>query len=208
MQYILRIILDTLFPPTPHGRLLSKTTEQLFVQLYSEERAHDTVTLSHYHTPYIQAAIAACKFENNHQAARLLSTLLPIWLHTHPTVGVTVLLPIPLSRQRTTERGFNQVERVLNNCPVPDSCHITIKWLERSVDTKRQTSQNRTDRLINMNNAFVVTRAIQQVDWSNITRVIICDDVVTTGATLRAAKSALRPHLPAHVTLITLAWAH
>lgn len=208
MQHILRIILDTLFPPTPHGRLLSKTTEELFTQLYSEERAYGTVTLSHYHAPHIQAAIAACKFENNHQAARLLSTLLPIWLQAHPSTGVTVLLPIPLSRKRTTERGFNQVERVLHNCHLVDNCRLETTWLERCIDTKRQTSQNRTDRLVNMNNAFAVTRAVQHVDWNNITRVIICDDVVTTGATLSAARSALGPHLPTHVTLITLAWAH
>ncbi len=208
MRSWLRIIIDSIFPPTKHGALLAPLTPEQFVRHYSTLPVRDVITLSRYHAPVIQAAIAACKFEKNLQAAKLLATLLATWLTEHPTPGTTILIPLPLSRARQKERGFNQVERVLRYLPNDTSHRIETHWLLRSRDTVRQTSLGRTARLKNMAHAFTTPHTLSLVEWSDISRVIICDDVLTTGATLTAAREALLQHIPKHIELVCIAWAH
>ena len=207
MNNILRIIIDTVFPPTAHTAKLSRTTPDIFLRHYHEQKVGEVTALSHYHVPVIQAAIAAGKFENNRYATRLLSYLLSTWLNKNIVSRKTILIPLPLSRTRQNERGFNQVERVVTHAKA-ESILMKTNWLTRVVDTTRQTSLDRTERLKNMTGAFTITGAIQQTDWSTISRVVICDDVITTGASLAAAKASLLPHIPSHIELVCLAWAH
>ncbi len=208
MLYTLRILLDTLFPPTAHGIRLRTITPEIFVRYYSECTVDTVTALSTYHIPAVQAAVAACKFEQSLHAPMLLASLMNEWLSRHPTTGRTVIIPIPLSRARQSERGFNQVERVLTYLPKTPIRGIETRWLKRPLNTARQTSLDRVERQKNMTHAFAVTGQVARIDWSAITRVIITDDVLTTGATLNAARATLAPHLPAHVELICLAWAH
>jgi predicted amidophosphoribosyltransferase len=122
--------------------------------------------------------------------------------------GKTVLIPIPLSETRERERGFNQVTRVLEHASILPQHKLKKNWLERQIDTTRQTSLGRQARLKNMQGAFAVSPQLRQVEWIDISRIIICDDVMTTGATLEAARTVLREAVPKHVTIICLAWAH
>lgn len=208
MRRLLRIIVDALFPQTIHGTLLASVTPEQFSRHYSPLPVHGIITLSRYQTPVIQAAVAACKFENNIRAAKLLAALPNQWITERPVPGTTILVPIPLSRERQKERGFNQVERVLTGMPKHTSLLIKRNWLIRTINTDRQTSLDRTKRLRNMSGAFAPNPSLANVAWSNISRVIICDDVLTTGATLTAAKAALLPHIPEHVSVVCLTWAH
>jgi predicted amidophosphoribosyltransferase len=208
MKQLLRIILDAVFPPTVHELCLRQYAPAAFSQLYRPTIIGTHTALSQYEHRSVQAAVAACKFENNHYAAKLLSTLLATWLSLHTRTGTTLIIPLPLSSARKKERGFNQVERVLTYLPVNQNHCIATRFLARTHDTTRQTSLNRIERQQNMQGAFAATSAALNNSWDHITRVIICDDVLTTGATLTAARVALAPHLPRHIELVTLAWAH
>jgi ComF family protein len=209
MKYLLRIILDTLFPPTPHGTRLMHTSPEIFITLLHPTKINTHIALSLYEIADINAAVAACKFERNVVAAQLLATLFSVWLTQHRKPGTTLLVPIPLSHTRKRERGFNQVTRVLSFLPQNDTIEIAPQLLIRKRHTERQTSLNRKERLQNMQQVFYAQpRQLALIKWQNVTRVIICDDVLTTGATLTAATTALKPHIPPHVEVITLAWAH
>ncbi len=209
MNDLLRIVLDTLFPPTQHEKRIRTLSTETFARLLRPTTIDRHIALSLYDIADVQAAVAACKFEKNIQAAKLLAALCDSWLEQNKQAGVTVLIPIPLSYKRRKERGFNQVERVLNNLPHHPSILIAPHLLKRVRDTKRQTSLGRTERISNLTGVFATQpQQLALIDWSSVTRVIICDDVLTTGATLTAARSALAPHLPSNITLVTLAWAH
>lgn len=204
----LRIVIDIVFPPTEHGKLLRDYNQERFTELLYPQPVGQNIALAKYSMPVIQAAIAACKFERNHYAAVLLAHILERWLQSNQTSGNTLLIPIPLSLQRQKERGFNQVTRVLSYLPRTKQSKIEKRLLIRTVDTDRQTSLGRALRLTNISGAFTITPNTLTYDWTGISRVIICDDVVTTGTTLAVARETLAPHLPPHVELVTLAWAH
>lgn len=204
----LRIVLDSIFPPTVHGVILRDYTRERFAGHLKPVPIHECIALANYFSPAVQSAVAACKFEKSLHAATLLSVLLEAWLKANPIDGVTLLIPIPLSSEREKERGFNQVTRVLEYLPSIPSIKIERRLLRRLVHTSRQTSLGRYERLKNVKDAFIIDSLIAEYDWSKITRVIICDDVTTTGATLEAARVKIAPLLPLHINLQLIAWAH
>lgn len=204
----LRIVLDIVFPPTTHGRLLRDYSPDRFAQHLKPQPVGTVIALAKYSVPVVQAAVAACKFEQSRYAAVLMSKLFLTWLKLNQVPGITLLIAIPLSTQRQKERGFNQITRVLEYLPHMKNMNIKSQLLVRIVDTVRQTSLGRRERLTNTIGAFTAIQTITHYDWTNVTRVILCDDVVTTGATLEAARAVLAPHLPAHIELLLVAWTH
>lgn len=207
MIHSVLVLLDTLFPPTKHGLALQSCTPEKFITLCQPTKLGRNIYLTNYHQPYIQAAVAAAKFEHSFKASNLLRTLVTTWLGTLPPVP-TLLIPIPLSSLRERERGYNQITRVINTIKLQTyPIKTTSKILVRNTHTKPQTSLGRTDRLQNMRGVFVVnTRHLPLL--KNYKRIIICDDVTTTGATLDAARATLAPHIPADTELLCVAWAH
>ena len=77
----------------------------------------------------------------------------------------------------------------------------------RSKDTTPQTSLTKAERLTNMTDAFAVVNAQKLASIKKCT-VVLIDDVITTGSTLKVARAALAPLLPPDTKLITLALAH
>ncbi len=99
--------------------------------------------------------------------------------------------PIPLSRKKFRERGFNQAFILTKffmtylNLPIAD-------FLLRVKDTDPQSVQkNKRDRSINLRNAFVIN---QKTNFGliNNARIILVDDVITSGSTIREAAKVLR----------------
>ncbi len=194
---------DLIAPPHPAVAQIRMETPETFVRYLDPELVGDTVALAHLIVPKVHAAITANKFCDYEPAAKLLSALVQTWLATLPPLP-TILVPIPLGPQRHKDRGYNQVTRILS-CVTHDT--TTVKpLLIRPHDTTPQTELGRTARLINLKSAFVVGDRLP-ADLAG-TRVIICDDVVTTGATLEAARVALAPHLLPDTELVLVALAH
>lgn len=207
MLYPVQKIFDLVFPPTEHELLLRGVTPIRFNSWYRPNARADITYLTEYKLPEVQAAIAACKFEHSYHAAKLLSSL----VHTHLCMLIpkhTLVIPIPLSVKRQRERQFNQVERVLKLVDtLPYSYTVCTSLLTRVRHTQPQTSLARADRLQNLNGAFAV-KPHNLFYLEGIERIILCDDVLTTGTTLTAAKSALQEHVPSTIEIICLAWAH
>ena len=110
-----------------------------------------------------------------------------------------ILIPIPLSRKRYRERGFNQAELICQEI-------IKISYLRHSVNMKLKNNilikpkdtlhqahiKDRSTRLKNMTGTFAIKDEARSTDLIKGKNVILIDDITTTGATLSEARKVLR----------------
>lgn len=102
------------------------------------------------------------------------------------TSSETLVVPIPIHSARRRERGYNQAELIA--CGVADACGLPmVDVLRRTRYTGTQTALSEQQRLVNLTNAFIVHRPAMMRN----TRILLVDDVLTTGATLNTAAEAL-----------------
>lgn len=192
--------IDVLFPPTGESLLVRKMSLAEIQNLIQMKRTADGYAFSPYADERVQALIHEAKFQRNKKAFTLLNALLKRGLET-AGLKADIIIPIPLSLHRLRERGYNQVQEILNSAHEPTLIPVVAGALARARDTQPQTELLRTERLSNLDGAFKVVRP-GEVKGK---RVLLVDDVMTTGATLRAARSALMEASPASVTCIALA---
>jgi ComF family protein len=198
--------LDFLFPPRSDEVILRGVSDDDFLaqvapRLVPETR-QETVTLLPFNSASVRAAIHEAKYRGSERAFRLLSSALAEYLHdADGGFGKSILVPVPLGKERRRERGFNQVEEIARRVAKELGITIDTALLERVRKTASQVSLPRRAREENMRGAF---RAAHPANPSYT--YIVLDDVITTGATLQAAIDALRAAGAKHI--IPLALAH
>ena len=110
------------------------------------------------------------------------------------------VLPLPLSGQRLRERGYNQALE-LARALAPQKTRASM--LLRIRHTPAQSSLQRSERLRNVSDAFAL-QPLGQPGLEN-RRVVLVDDVMTSGASLYAAARVLRQAGAAHITALVFA---
>lgn len=118
--------------------------------------------------------------------------------------GTELLIPVPLSRQRLYERGFNQAEIIAGLVSRATSIPIDGKSLARKVHTQmHRIGMDQKARELTIHNAFEVVRPRLIKGKS----VVLIDDVLTSGATASQAAKALKKNGATSVNVFTLARA-
>lgn len=115
-----------------------------------------------------------------------------------------LVVPVPLHSNRQRQRGFNQSLLLATQVSKVLGVPVARKDCVRVRDTRPQTGLRASERRKNVAGAFDVPRP-QSVKGR---RVLLIDDVVTTGATVHACARALRQAGAAGVWVAALARAH
>lgn len=166
---------------------------------------------------FIMGTIGAYSDQNLHNLAKLLKfkgvleiadyfgEILAEVIGRHLPQNIQfVIIPVPLSPQRLRLRGYNQSEQIarallLSLAPKNIKASMTPDALKRIRDTKPQTeTKTRNERLKNIKGAFCVSLPNKIKDE----HILLVDDVVTTGATVRAAIAALKSAKPKSITVL------
>lgn len=116
--------------------------------------------------------------------------------------GADLVLPMPLSVQRMRARGFNQaLELARQLAPAKTRSGLLL----RTRDTPAQSALKRQERLRNVEHAFAIEplRAAELVGR----RVVLLDDVMTSGASLHAAARTVRAAGAIDIAAVVLARA-
>jgi ComF family protein len=101
----------------------------------------------------------------------------------------TALVPVPLSRSRTRERGFNQSEVIARALASRWNVPVWTDVITRGRNTETQTRLGSGDRLRNVAGAFDVSASV--TTRLRGTHLVLVDDVVTTAATLNECAESL-----------------
>ncbi len=154
--------------------------------------------------------ITEYKFNNNPGLASTFASLLRSTPWIEPALDTSdLILPMPLSQQRLQSRGFNQAWLLVQSLSFGLSAgpHGSAKadpgLLLRIKDTPPQSSLDRVHRLASVRDAFAADPL--RVSQLKGKRVVLIDDVMTSGASLFAAATTLRKAGAAHVTAIVIA---
>ena len=147
------------------------------------------------------ALIAQYKFHGQAGWARVFATLMRSTPWVEPTLDdAELVLPMPLARERLAERGFNQSLQ-LARLLAPGDADGTL--LLRMRHTSAQAELDRRGRIANVKGAFALDPL--RADQVRGKRVVLVDDVMTSGASLHAAARTLRDAGAARVTAVVLA---
>ncbi len=114
------------------------------------------------------------------------------------------LLPLPLSTERLAWRGFNQAWELTRALQNQSTCRANAdaSLLLRIRHTRPQSELKRNARLENLKGAFAVEP--MRVSELKGRRVVLVDDVMTSGASLLTAASVLRQAGATHVSAVVL----
>jgi ComF family protein len=218
-RQVFNTLLDLLYPPTCGGcgaagvgdwcaacdaRLQRLTgaeqTRTLGLPAPWESITLPVVSLAVYASP-LREAIHAFKYDSLRPLAQPLGRLLyEVGASCAPRTDL--ITPVPLHQRRQRERGYNQSELLAH--ALGDACGLPVqaKAVQRMRHTHQQALLGVHERRANVRGAFRATPALVRDR-----RVLLVDDVFTSGATLSECAAALLDAGAQQVLAVTLARA-
>jgi len=161
----------------------------------------DGITSTAVYAPPLREAIHHFKYRNGRAlAAPLAQRMVTCWQDTG--LRADLIVPVPLHTARQVERGYNQAVLLVGVFGAAAGIDIDERLLVRQRATLPQVDLGRAERKRNVSGAFAATRQVHGV------KLLLVDDVCTTGATLEACAQALRDAGAAGVWALTVARAH
>jgi ComF family protein len=110
---------------------------------------------------------------------------------------------VPLHAIKKEQRGFNQSEAFGRGLSEGLGVELKIDILKRIKYTETQTKKTRQERIDNVMGVFEVTHP----DLIKEKKIILVDDVITTGVTLEIAANELMKYHPKELSILTIACA-
>ncbi|MBI4965098.1 MAG: ComF family protein [Desulfomonile tiedjei] len=138
----------------------------------------------------MRTALVRFKFYSALHAAGPLSELLIETFNRYfEPREFSLIVPIPIHRKRLLQRGFNQTVVLAENLSAATGIPLDRRSLQKITDTPPQVGLPRPERIKNLRGSFGVLRP----DRIRGAKVLLIDDVATTGSTIsEAAKTVAR----------------
>lgn len=181
-------------------------------KLNQKETESYIYTIYDYKDPIVKKIIHSFKYKNRKDLKKTIGEILYAKiieelydLKTFKNFNNIILIPIPLSKKRQRERTYNQSMLIVKEIIKLDKNKNFIlgkNILIKNKNTKHQANiKNRKERLKNVIGTFSVINK-EKIKNKNI---ILIDDVITTGATLKEARKELKKSGAKRVIAFTLA---
>lgn len=139
----------------------------------------------------VQSLFHALKYQKIKSAGIMLGREIGNCINTIPEAEkFDVIIPVPLHKAKQRDRSYNQSEYIAKGVSVVLKLPVLKNTVSRTRFTPTQTKLNKAQRLENVSGAFEINEANKaDIEGKNI---ILCDDVITTGATILECASVLK----------------
>lgn len=135
----------------------------------------------------VQQGITAMKYHNRREYAEFyVQELLKKYGNEWERLSFSGILPVPVHKHKRRIRGYNQAELLAG--PIAEQLHIPMysNLLIRTMDTQPQKELDDKERKKNLKRAFQVRQ-----NEVKLNKVLLVDDIYTSGATIEACTLAL-----------------
>ena len=157
----------------------------------------DRLIAALWYQPPISQLVAEFKYSSRWENARLLASL---FVHQHKkTLTDGIVLPVPSHPTRIRERGFNGVLEFMRLLTASGQINYDSRLIQRVLATEMQTGKTKSQRNSNVRKAFKIVRPIEHE------KIILFDDVVTTGATVNELSKCLKRHGVKYIEVCAIA---
>ncbi len=154
---------------------------------------------------YFEGSLREAIHQFKYRPCRSLGKPLGQWMRRNIRLvsDIDLLMPVPLHARRLKKRGFNQA--LMLAFQISKECKIPLSYdnLVRTKHTKPQVELSSDERIKNVAGAFDLRKPVLLQD----TRILLVDDVLTTGATMNECARVLKNAGAGQVTALTLARA-
>lgn len=134
----------------------------------------------------IQKAILLMKFNNLATYARVLATYL-VFMAKQADIQYDVVAYAPMSVKSLRKRGYNQAQLLAKHfCNLQDKDDLLVEAIVKIKETQAQEQLNKAERKTNLVGAYKINADVKGK------RVLVIDDVKTTGATLNECAKVLK----------------
>jgi len=147
----------------------------------------------------LQSALHLLKYQRRLACAHgLAAAWNQLMIPSLNNVRADFLLPVPLSLEKLSSRGFNQSWELARRIDCDKNILKTPHILRRHHHTQHQAKENRANRQIAIQDMFYINPQFQgQLESAT---VIVFDDVMTSGATLNEIARILKDNGVSHIT--------
>jgi len=157
-----------------------------------------------YENSVIQKLIHSLKYQQNYHIAKFISEI----LYDRLAVKISewkadIIIPVPLHSVKRSERGYNQAEEIAGSISSLSGIPCNSKILKRSKYTGSQTTLNLEERKRNISGAF----SLKNKKCIKGKRIVIVDDVITTGATVTECGMILKQNSAGEIFALSAAIA-
>ena len=155
------------------------------------------------HSPYSRI-LFDLKYHNRPEIGRNMGRMMAQELKREGFFNdIGLIIPIPLSRQKERERGYNQSLWIARGISDITGIPIDAAIVARIVSNPSQTRLDGQQRRENVRNIFAVTHPENLKNR----HILLVDDVITTGSAMLSCAETIARACPVRLSVISLAWA-
>lgn len=154
---------------------------------------------------HIRQLILGLKYGHQAQLAHTLASLLPRLAEQNPELNQKdwFITFVPMTYSRTMKRGYNQSQELAKTYAKSMQCEL-VSLLKREKDDKTHTLMTRKERLSHAHIVYKLDPKKKNIAKYKGKKILLIDDVFTTGATAQACAKQLRKTGFSRIGILTL----
>jgi ComF family protein len=153
----------------------------------------------------MKRSIADFKYHGRKEYAKFyVQEMVQIYGETLKRLRLDAIVPVPVHASKYLERGYNQADILARMLGKELAIPVLSRLLIRNKKTLPQKQLSDKERLRNLIQAFSLDKSVSAAYHKTLNRVLLVDDIFTTGSTIEACTNVFMAHGIDHIYFITL----